>query len=149
MSAPKRLAIIFISFFAFLQIIRFEKTNPQTDPSLEIKADRQVMSILKASCYDCHSNNTVWPWYSNIAPASWIVISDVNNARKWLNFSEWEQYDEARKTKLKKLIYREIITAMPMHLYLAAHEDAKMSEQQKRIIQEWTGIKSGSVTMRD
>ena len=149
MQTLKRLTMVLLSFFALLQLVRFERANPHANPALEVKADKEVMDIFKASCYDCHSNNTVWPWYSNVAPASWMVITDVNSGRDWLNFSIWESYDEAKKLKLRKLISREIIIAMPLQSYTNAHPEARMTEEQRNIIRKWTGIVSSTVLMTE
>ncbi|MCF6201650.1 MAG: heme-binding domain-containing protein, partial [Hydrogenimonas sp.] len=94
MSVGKMLGIFFVVAFLLMQLIPYERTNPKSDPKLEIKAPAKVQEIFIRSCYDCHSNRTNWPWYSAIAPAKWFVVRDVNVGRKWLNFSEWESYDE-------------------------------------------------------
>jgi hypothetical protein len=107
------------------------------------------MGLFKNSCYDCHSNDTKWPWYSHVAPVSWIVTSDVKSGREWLNFSEWESYNEAKKEKLKKLIYREVVAAMPLYIYTTAHDNAKLSDEQKNLIRQWCGVNPESVTIRE
>src|SRR6516164_493590 len=84
-----------ILFFAF-QVYRPECTNPPADPKQDIHAilavDPQVDSVMQRSCNDCHSNQTAWPWYSKVAPASWLVVSDVKRGRAAVNFSEWSKY---------------------------------------------------------
>src|SRR5579871_6163902 len=86
-----------IVFFAVIvmQLFRPTRTNPTSDPGASfeaiVKPPPQVASSLKRACNDCHSNQTVWPWYSNIAPASWLVVKDVNEGRARLNFSNWPQ----------------------------------------------------------
>jgi len=81
---------------AVSQVFRPARTNPPTDPVREIHAnetiDPRVAAVLTRSCNDYHSNRTVWPWYSHVAPASWLVVSDVNRGRNALNFSEWSTY---------------------------------------------------------
>jgi len=149
MSTFKRVALFFAAVFLAMQLVRFEKTNPISNPAFELRADEKVSSILKNSCYDCHSNNTKWPLYSEIAPVSWIVTKHVNDARKWVNFSEWESYDEAKKQKLRKLIYREVADAMPLQSYTIMHGGTALSEEQKRIIREWTGVSALDVSTRD
>jgi hypothetical protein len=149
MSTAKRVALIFATLFLLMQFIRFDKTNPKSDPALEIKADEKVSSILKKSCYDCHSNQTKYPIYSDIAPFSWIVSKHVSDARKWLNFSEWEGYDEAKKQKLRKLIYREVAEAMPLQSYSIMHQNAALSVDDKDTLRAWTGAKACDVSTRD
>ncbi len=70
-----------------MQFIQTDKTNPKVDKNIEIKTNAEVMKIFKTACYDCHSNETVYPWYSNIAPFSWVVSNHINEGRKVLNFS--------------------------------------------------------------
>ncbi len=80
-----------------IQFIPVERSNPPV--TQEIDAPSNVLSILKTSCYDCHSNETEWPWYSKVAPVSFLVSADVRNGRKRVNFSEWDKYDEEKKEK--------------------------------------------------
>jgi len=148
-TTTKRVWLIFAVFFILIQLVRFEQTNPPIDIAKTIKADEQVISILKTSCFDCHSNESRWPWYSNIAPISWLITLHVDDARKWVNFSEWEGYDEAKKQKLKKLIFREISGAMPLYTYKLAHPAAELGDKERRILRDWTGIKPNEVSMRD
>src|SRR5215213_10280083 len=94
--ALKWVAIGLAALFAGLQFIRPARTNPPVDESRTITAQAhlapEVASILDRSCNDCHSNQTRWPWYSNIAPVSWFVINHVNEGRAEMNFSDWAQY---------------------------------------------------------
>src|SRR5690242_8181983 len=80
-----------------IQAIRPDRTNPPEDPARTIKAASymtpDVSAILDRACADCHSNRTVWPWYSNIAPVSWFVASDVHDGRRQFSMSDWAQYD--------------------------------------------------------
>jgi len=80
-----------VAVFGGLQLVPVEKTNPPV--RLEVDAPPAVMEILKRACYDCHSNETRWPWYSRIAPASWFLASHVRKGRGDLNFSDWPIYD--------------------------------------------------------
>ncbi len=83
----KKALIILIVILVAIQFIPVDKTNPPV--TAELDAAMEIISVFKRSCYDCHSNETVWPWYSSIAPVSWLVTADVKEARKHLNFSEW------------------------------------------------------------
>ncbi|NPA03359.1 MAG: heme-binding domain-containing protein, partial [Epsilonproteobacteria bacterium] len=97
------------AIFLALQLIpSYPQTNPPTDPSKEIKAPKEVMEIFKRSCYDCHSNETNWPWYASVAPMKWVVRRDVIQGRKALNFSIWEEYSPSKQKELKKQIYRSV-----------------------------------------
>ncbi len=140
MSVGKMLGIFFLSAFLLIQLIPYERSNPKSDPSLEIKAPPNVQAIFKRSCYDCHSNETRWPWYSAIAPAKWFVARDVQVGRRWLNFSEWERYDEKKKAKLKEMIFIAVGLAMPLGTYVKAHPEAALSKEERDAIREWTGL---------
>jgi mono/diheme cytochrome c family protein len=140
MSTGKSLALIFAAFAIGMQLIPVERENPPVDPAKEIKAPAEVAAIFRRSCYDCHSNETRWPWYSAIAPMKWFIARDVKVGRQWLNFSEWENYDDAKKEKLKAMIFKAVGLAMPLGLYIKAHPEAKLSPEDKQTIRDWTGI---------
>ena len=92
----KQAASIFIVVFAAAQLVRPERANPATDASHTIQAEAGTASglvaVLDRSCRDCHSNGTVWPWYTQIAPMSWLMAYGVTTGRKAVNFSEWTSY---------------------------------------------------------
>lgn len=97
-----------------------------------------VESILKRSCYDCHSDHTVWPWYSSVAPVSWLVADDVVKGRKKMNFSQWDKIPEAKKEARLNAICEEINAGeMPLQNYLYIHGDAKLSQADKDILCKW------------
>jgi len=133
------LRIIFIVVIILLIAIQFvpvNKTNPPVTG--EIKAPENVMQILRTSCYDCHSNEAKWPWYSNIAPASWLVAYDVNEAREHMNFSEWQSYSAEDKTDDIEEIWEEVEEGeMPLWYYLILHSEAELSENDKVILKDW------------
>lgn len=122
-----------------LQFIRVDIQNPQTDPSLEIEAPEKVMSILKRSCYDCHSNQVRVPWYASVAPLSFSIENHIDLGRKWLNFSTWENYTEEEKDKKLQGIFRTVYAAMPLQSYLWFHSDAKLTKEEIKLIRDWTG----------
>lgn len=97
-----------------------------------------VESILKRSCYDCHSDHTVWPWYSSIAPVSWLVGDDVVKGRKKMNFSQWNKISAAKQEARLNEICEEIKSdEMPLPPYLILHGDAKLSQADKDILCRW------------
>ena len=101
----KQAAVVFILLFAAAQLVRPERENPATDATRTIQAHvgttSALVAVLDRSCRDCHSNATVWPWYTNIAPASWLMAYGVREGRKAVNFSEWAAYPpEAQQTLL-------------------------------------------------
>ena len=123
----------------------YEKVNPPVERSKEITAPKRVMQIFKRSCYDCHSNETRWPWYADVAPMSWAVRRDVIEGRKALNFSIWKSYDEAKQKELKKQIFRSVVIAMPLPQYLWLHKDAKLSQSDKDVIRDWASGGKGYI----
>lgn len=128
--------LILVIVLIGIQFVPVSKTNPPVTG--EIKAPDNVMQILRTSCYDCHSNEVKWPWYSNIAPASWLVSYDVEEAREHLNFSEWQSYSADDKAEDIEEIWEEIEEGkMPLWYYLIAHNDARLSDQDKEVIKNW------------
>jgi hypothetical protein len=136
--------IVFIILFLSLvgiQFVEVEKTNPLA--AGEIQAPPEVMKILRASCYDCHSNATKWPWYSEVAPISWFIADDVNSGRRHLNFSEWEKYNDTRKEKKLESILEEINTGeMPLKAYTYLHPGSELDLTQKETVKAWITGKS-------
>jgi len=118
------------------QLIKVDRTNP---PVLaDIPAPPQVKEILKRVCYDCHSNETVWPGYTEIAPISWLAAYDVNEGRSELNFSTWNLYDIQKRDKIKKEILEVIEEQeMPPWFYLVIHTDAILSSEDRALIRDW------------
>jgi len=124
--------------FIAMQFIRVElpKTS-NLDVRYELKAPKEVLQILKRSCFDCHSNETKYPWYSNIAPISWYVKSHIKKGREIVNFSIWETYPKSKKIKILEKIPKAIVIRMPMPTYLWLHERAKLSKDDKKILKNW------------
>lgn len=137
----KRTLLIFLIVFIVMQFIQTEQTNVAVNKDLELKAPDNVMTILKDSCYDCHSNEVKWPWYSNIAPFSWVISDHVNDGKKALNFSTWEEYSPEEKKKELKDIYRTVYAVMPLQAYIFFHEKSDLTRKQRNIIRDWTGVR--------
>jgi len=122
-----------------LQIIQIKiPPTPKTiNPHDEIKAPEQIMSMLKTSCYACHSYQTIIPWYGHITPISWEVKSHIKFGRQALNFQEWEQYDENKKQNIYKKIVQTINFRMPLPMYLTIHKEARLKKEQREEIASW------------
>jgi hypothetical protein len=133
----KILKWLFAVIGAALVVIQFfgpAKTNPPVDATKTIEANAQlppeVAAIMSRACYDCHSQQTQWPWYSNVAPVSWFVIDHVNDGRKHLNFSEWGTYDAKRRHhKLEEIGEQVEMGKMPLKSYLPLHPNARLSSE--------------------
>ena len=128
-----------------LQFIRPAKTNPASQPDRSIQAHTRtpsdVASILKRACADCHSNETTWPWYSNVAPVSWFVIDHVNHGRKHLNLSEWSPESQssvsAQDHHLAE-IYEEVKSnRMPLSSYTLMHPEARLTREERERLCNW------------
>ncbi|MEA2050978.1 MAG: heme-binding domain-containing protein [Campylobacterota bacterium] len=135
----KNTLYIILALFIAMQFIPAKIENKSTPKSLEISAPTEVMAIFKRSCYDCHSNEVRIPFYSAIAPASFFIKGHIDLGRKWLNFSEWNNYSEQQKDDKLKGIYRTVAAAMPLPSYLSLHEEAKLSKDEIALIRKWTG----------
>jgi hypothetical protein len=130
------LILILVIIFIGIQFVPVDKTNPPVTG--EINAPENVMQILRTSCYDCHSNEVKWPWYSNIAPASWLVAYDVHEAREHMNFSEWQSYSAEDKAEDIEEIWEEVEEGeMPLWYYLILHSEAELSESDKAVLKDW------------
>lgn len=139
---PKRprifrtLLLILLAAVIVIQFIPVDRTNPAVTGA--ITAPPEVAAILKRSCYDCHSNETVWPWYSYVAPASWLVVEDVHEGREHLNFSTWQSYDAQQQADLRREAWEEVEHGdMPLGNYLTMHSKAKLTEYDQTLIREW------------
>lgn len=119
------------------QIIRYDRTNPPVQG--EIAAPPEVAPVLRRACYDCHSNETVWPWYSGVAPVSWLVHRDVAGGRRHLNFSEWASIPAAKRAKKQRAAIKEVTEGeMPPWFYLPMHPNARLSDADKAAIKAWS-----------
>jgi hypothetical protein len=138
-----RIALVLAVVFALIQGYRPERTNPPVNPSRTLHANVDVPpavdAILDRACNDCHSNDTHWPWYSNVAPVSWMVVEDVNEGREHMNFSEWAAYspDDARHA-LEEICEEVQKGAMPMKEYTWTHREARLSDNDVSTLCTWT-----------
>lgn len=126
--------------FIGIQLIPVERNNPPVVS--EVDAPIAVKVIIKRSCYDCHSNEVDWPWYSYVAPVSWLVAHDVKEGRKELNFSEWGRH--SGDAEMKQEMIEEIAEGeMPLPIYLITHPGASVSEQELATLKKWAGQLAG------
>ena len=119
--------VVLLALFVLIQLVPFghQHTNPAvvSEPNWD---SPQTRELAQRACFDCHSNETVWPWYSNIAPVSWLVQRDVNDGRRRLNFSDWAHVRE------KDDITRVIKSGdMPMPIFLIMHPEARLTQAEK------------------
>jgi hypothetical protein len=118
------------------QFVPVQTTNPPATG--DIAAPPGVAATLRRACYDCHSNETRWPWYCRVAPISWLAAHEVELGRKQINFSQWEEYYPAtRKRKLqwtRRALGQE---AMPPWSYRIVHPDARLTQQDRAALERW------------
>jgi cytochrome c551/c552 len=118
------------------QIIPITRTNPPI--SADIAAPSDVAVLLRRACYDCHSNETVWPWYSRIAPISWLVAHDVHEGRDDLNFSAWATYGVATRGKKLTKTQEEVADGeMPPWYYVLMHPAARLGTADNDRLRAW------------
>jgi hypothetical protein len=119
-----------------MQLVSFDRTNPPVTG--EIHAPPAIKALLRRACYDCHSNETTWPWYSRVAPASWLLHRDVVEGRRHLNFSEWSAIPaEKRVRRMKDLVEEVSEGGMPPWFYLPMHAAAHLSAEEKQALESW------------
>ena len=133
--------------FILLQFTNPARINPTAPLGGDITATNppppQITALLHAACYDCHSDETRWPWYSHVAPASWQVVRDVNDGRERLNFSEWPhaQPDFAAR-RLDRISEELDYKAMPPKKYTLFHADARLTDAQRKSLIQWADQES-------
>src|SRR5918911_371261 len=140
----KATSVLLVLIFAGAQFVRPERVNPPAAAGQSLEEQErvpdEVAGVLKRSCMDCHSNRTDWPWYSNVAPASWFVIDHVNHGRRHLNFSRWGEYDRRDRVELLNGI---CATAkggsMPLGSYTLVHRGARLAPRDWQTLCQWAG----------
>jgi hypothetical protein len=126
----------FIAALTIIQIVPVKISNPPVET--EIPAPEQIRAILHRACYDCHSNETVWPWYSNIAPISWLVTNDVREGRGEINFSTWNRYGPEKQSEKLRKAWEEIKgDKMPPLQYRLIHPEARLTAEDKSVLRVW------------
>lgn len=131
-----------LALLVIIQFFRIDKSNPESDPAMDFIAmtnpPAEVAGMIKASCYDCHSNQSVYPWYTNVAPVSWWIKKHINDGRKHLNFSEWGNYEERRRNHKLEEFYGEVNQReMPLKSYLIIHSESRLSDEQVKKMTDW------------
>jgi hypothetical protein len=125
-----------LALLVLIQLVPVDRENPPVQSS--IPAPPEVEEILRRACFDCHSNDTRWPWYGYVAPVSWLITHDVSEGRYALNFSEWDDYDEEEQLDLIERVAEEAEEArMPPSIYLPLHEEARLSREEVDRLIHW------------
>jgi hypothetical protein len=136
------LVILFIAFIALQFVPNKMPKNAEAGKDDLVSSGilpSGISSILRTSCYDCHSSQTSYPWYSKVAPASWLLAKDIREGREDINFSEWGSYSKRHQIKNLQKIKEEVTSGdMPLKKYLLIHRRAKLSPEQKTALVNWT-----------
>jgi hypothetical protein len=135
----KKLLITLAVILIGIQFIRIDKQNPPVTISndfIEVNhTPENIAILLKTACYDCHSYETNYPWYTNISPVSWFVKHHIDEGREHLNFSEWGTYNSKKKShKLDECIEEVEEGEMPLTSYTIMHSNASLDQRQKDML---------------
>jgi hypothetical protein len=138
----KRFFLLLLLVFIVLQFFRPAKNSSEgigaNDITKVYAVPKDVQNILKTSCYDCHSNNTAYPWYNNIQPVAWWLADHIKEGKRELNFSEFASYRIGRQYKKLEEINEQVKEAeMPLESYTLIHGDAKLNDQEKLALANW------------
>jgi len=140
----KILVTVLVALFLIAQFVQPKRTNPPVVPSRSLQAHvpvpQNVSAILNSACADCHSSQTVWPWYSHVAPISWVVVDDVKTGRSHINFQDWEAQENPKEAaEHLSLICKEVREkGMPLFSYRLMHKKARLSSQEIDTICAWS-----------
>ncbi|MEJ7610498.1 MAG: heme-binding domain-containing protein [Ferruginibacter sp.] len=150
----KRILLILLIGFVAIQFFRPRRNIDTAVLSSDIinmvDMPERVSVILKNSCYDCHSNNTRYPWYINIQPMGWIMADHIRDGKKDLNFSEFGSYSPRKQTNKLRAIESSVKSGeMPISSYTLMHSDAKLSESDKQLIAEWVSAAKDSLAQKN
>lgn len=128
-----------VVIFAALQIVQPARTNPpvKSDFLKATAAPPEVAAMFHSTCYDCHSDETRWPWYSYVAPVSWQVAQDVNEGRRHINLSEWPDKPDLARKKIENMSDEIDDGDMPIKKYTLIHKDARLTQQQRDTLTQW------------
>ncbi len=102
-----------------------------------LQAPPKIMSILKKSCYDCHSSEVKAPWYYKVAPISWYTQLHVKNGRAIVNFSQWNSYSKEKKLKVLDKLPKAIVIRMPLPTYTYMHKESLLTKEEKKTLAKW------------
>jgi len=146
----RRILIFLLIVLVGIQFIPTKRNESvvvlDTDFSKTFNLPDNIQVLLKKSCYDCHSNNTNYPWYNKIQPASWFLEKHIKDGKKELNFSEFGSYSKRKqKSKLKAIINQIKDNEMPLSSYTLIHQDAKLTERDKKDLIAWIRKQKDSI----
>lgn len=139
--------------FVGIQFLRPARNKGNSDLTIDISKvvtiPDTIQNLLKNACYDCHSNNTQYPWYTNIQPVGWLMSSHIKNAKKKLNFSEFGNYSQRRQlSKLDGITNSIKDDIMPLKSYKIMHKSAQLSTDEKSLLINWAQQSVDSLSLK-
>lgn len=140
----KMVLLVLLVFLIGIQFFQPARTNPPVIPSKALSAHvmipENVRASLMRSCGDCHSDQTMWPWYSHVAPMSWMVVDDVNQGRRHMNFQDWEAQPSPKQANDVLInVCKEIRQkGMPPFTYRIAHKNVKLTQPEADAVCAWS-----------
>lgn len=141
-SKSKKIILLLFIVFILMQFFRIDKTTPEIEASKDFisinSPSNEVKTLIMSACYDCHSYETKYPWYSEIAPVSWWTKHHVDEGREELNFSNWGDYSPKKVDhKLEECAEEVEEGEMPLSSYTITHGEAKLSKEQKETLETY------------
>lgn len=131
-----RALLVLAAALVLAQLVPVDRTNPTGGG--EVPAPPEIRTILRRACYDCHSNETVWPWYGHVAPFSWLMQRDVREGRREVNFSTFTQSTVKRRQRKWMEIPEQVEKGeMPPWFYAAVHPEARLSDADRAALVKW------------
>ncbi|OJW81519.1 MAG: cytochrome C [Bacteroidetes bacterium 46-16] len=151
MSSTRKIVSLLLVVLIILQLIQPARNESGQVESKEFASIYEVPGnieiILKNACYDCHSNNTDYPWYANIQPTGWIMANHISKGKEQLNFSVFGSYSKRRQINKFKGIANQVKEgAMPVASYKLMHQKARLSKEEKLLIENWMNKMADSFT---
>ena len=142
MKVFKIIVVVLLVAFVGIQFIPTNRNHseevPPSDFMLVKNVPTEVKSILMISCYDCHSNNTHYPWYQKVQPVSWYLEGHIEDGKEELNFSDFGSYsDRMQKAKMRSILSQVKDGKMPLSSYTLLHHEAKLTAEEKQILEKW------------
>lgn len=132
------IVVALAAVFAAVHLVPVNRHNPQV--LNDLVAPAEVTTLLRAACYDCHSRETRWPWYSRVAPLSWFIAHHVDEGRRELDFSDWPVVDLSAQDERRRSIAKEVGKGeMPLSSYRWGHPEARLTAAQRETIVRWAG----------
>lgn len=135
----KQTVLVIVLVLVGIQFVPTDRTNPPVETT--VVGPRPVMDLFRRACFDCHSNETDWPWYGKVAPFSWLIARDVNRGREKLNFSNWNRLSGADQERLRSEVWKQVkFGNMPPPFYTLGNPDGQVTTDDHAQLRLWAGV---------